>query len=191
MLHTRRLHTFYLFAFAAASVVAGTVLCAVLTLPPGNVVVAVLDAAKTSPASSSPSPEATGPSWQGIYCSRPRFPAISLARCATLSPAATTARGGWREDILPVALDDNRVWYRYHQTTSSPISCVRTLSARGPSRWRHCASGRMSGAKTTGWLPKRSDARSPPAVATGQLMESSVGEERRNATCRELRARSS
>jgi ATP/maltotriose-dependent transcriptional regulator MalT len=25
-----------------------------------------------------------------------------------------TARGGWREDILPVALDDNRVWYRYH-----------------------------------------------------------------------------
>jgi hypothetical protein len=87
-------------------------------------VVAVLDAAKTSPASSSPSPEATGPSWQrrslsagsslyGISCSRLRFPTISLARCATLSPAAATTRGGWREDILPVALDDNRVWYRY------------------------------------------------------------------------------
>ncbi len=63
VLHTRRFYFLGLFAFAAASAVADTGLCAVPALPQGNVVVALLGAAKTASTSLSPSPEATGTPW--------------------------------------------------------------------------------------------------------------------------------
>ena len=91
-------------------------------------------------------------------------------RCATRSPAATTAaRRCWRPssaaNLFVVPLDDQRQWYRYHHLFADALRARLVCRAPRPGP-RSCTRPPAAGTPSTGCWPTPSGMRSPAATTS-------------------------